>query len=153
MGYYFIIRISQDSVKEEMKEKALGNMPVSEMEIISLSDNQEKISWEENGKEFLLNGEMYDVVKSVKENGHILLYCLNDVKEKQVIEKYNEITSHNSTSGKKEGNNNYNSINLFLEVKSDRNTSYCSMVKNVYPTFVSRLQSVSPKNYSPPPEA
>ncbi len=146
------MRNSQDNIKADMREKILGQLKSSEMEIISLSDNQQKISWEENGKEFSFNGEMFDLVKKVKVNGRIMLYCINDIKEKQLVDKYNEITKHNSASGKKDKSNIDNSINLFVEVKAEGSATYTLPVSNVFPSFVSRLQSVTPKNYAPPPE-
>ena len=58
------------------------------MEVISLSGNKE-IYWEEKGKEFMFKGEMYDVVKTKTVNGKVMLYCINDKKEKALVDNYN----------------------------------------------------------------
>ena len=145
------MRDSQQDIKEAMHEKVLEQLKDPDVQIISLSSNQENISWEENGKEFSLNGQMYDVVKTVKENGQILLYCINDIKEKQLVDSYNEITKHNSSSGKKEKSID-NLINLFVEVKGEENPISLLLGTNAFPSFITRLQYVTPKNYAPPPE-
>ncbi len=39
--------------------------------------------------EFEYNGQMYDIVKTVNNDGEIILYCLNDVSEAKVVAAFN----------------------------------------------------------------
>ena len=143
----------RESIKENMREKIVGKQQLQEVQIISFSDNKDNISWEDNSKEFVLNGEMYDLVKMVNENGKTLLYCLHDVKEKQVIEKYNSITKHNTSGNKKEGSNSDNTTNIFLESKTSLDNIVYLLIENIHPIFDCHLQAISLTKYSPPPEA
>ncbi len=93
--------------KEAIKEKILSQLKDEELEIISLNDNHKIIYWEEEGKEFLFKGEMYDVVKRKIINNEVVLYCIHDKKEKMLVDNYNLITEHNSSSEKKGKNNDW----------------------------------------------
>ena len=64
----------------------MAALPESSLEIIDADINTNNIEWEEEGKEFYLHGEMYDVARVKKINGKTLIYCLNDKKEEQVLQ-------------------------------------------------------------------
>lgn len=70
-----------------MERDLLAHIPDSSLEIIVEEDFSDKIEWEEKGKEFFLNGELYDVARIKKEEGKTLLYCINDKKEKKLLDK------------------------------------------------------------------
>ena len=150
LGYYFFMSGTQDNLKSEMRTRIYGQLNPSELEIITLTGNQENILWEENGNEFSFKGEMFDLVKKVNENGIELLYCINDVKEKQLVDRYNEITKHNS-SGKKE-HSNIETITLFEPVKEDISSPVVVLPGIIFSTFISPLQSATFKICVPPPE-
>ncbi len=113
-GYYFVMRYSQSAQKEAVKQKIIDQLKDKEFQVISLTDNHKKIYWEEEGNEFLFNGEMYDVVKTKLVNGKVILYCINDKKEKELVDNYNLVTKQNSSPDKKEKNTIDNSFNLFV---------------------------------------
>ena len=64
----------------------MAALPESSLEIIDADINKNNIEWEEEGKEFYLHGEMYDVARVKKINCKTLIYCLNDKKEEQVLQ-------------------------------------------------------------------
>ena len=146
------MRHFQHEQKEAIKEKIFQNLKDEELQSISLSDNQ-NIYWEEDGKEFLLNGEMYDVVKTKTVNGKVILYCINDKKEKALIDNYNLITKHNSSSDKKGKNNIDNSFNLFVYHDEKNSDQYFILAANKFHSFVSHLTESIDDNISPPPKA
>ncbi len=153
VGYYVIMHHSQYVQKKVIKERIFQQLKDEELEIISLTDNKQHIYWEEEGKEFLLNGEMYDVVKTKRINGIIILYCINDKKEKSLIDNYNLITKHNSDSDKKGKSNIDNSINLFVYPNGDNIDVYSFTFLDHFYSFDSRLQKIFLKTISPPPKA
>ena len=153
VGYYIVMHHSQSVQKEVIKEKILSQLKEDELEIISVSDNHKQIYWEEEGKEFLFNGEMYDVVKRKIINGKVVLYCINDKKEKELVDNYNLITKHNSSSDKKGKNNIDNSFNLFVYHDEKNNYVYFTRGSNNFPSFDSRLPKNLMDNISPPPKA
>ena len=146
------MRHFQHEQKEAIKEKIFQNLKDEELQSISLSDNQ-NIYWEEDGKEFLLNGEMYDVVKRKIINGKVVLYCINDKKEKELVDNYNLITKHNSSSDKNGKNNIDNSFNLFVYHDEKNSDQYFILAANKFYSFVSHLTESIDDNISPPPKA
>ena len=152
VGYYFVLRYSQEKQKEAVKKEILGTLKLQDLEAVSVNDHP-AILWEEEGKEFLLNGEMYDVVKSSTVNGKQILYCINDKKEKTLIDRYNTITNNNSSADKKGKNNIGNASNLFFsEIKKNTQQEFV-LLSRPFTSFDTRLTSVEMDTFSPPPRA
>ena len=104
VGYYFIYTIHQHIVKEEMEKELLAHIPDSSLELIIAEDFGDKIKWEEKNKEFFLNEELYDVARIEIKDGKTHLYCINDKKEKQLLDNLvNAVNKNHDT--KKERNN------------------------------------------------
>ena len=100
-GYYFFYTVRLSQVREEMKERLCANLPVSSLELI-IQDNK-TISWQEPGREFYLDGRLYDVAMRKMVNGKIWLYCINDKKEGQLVQdiaKMVRSSGDNNTDGK-----------------------------------------------------
>lgn len=153
VGYYFVLRHSQFVQKEVIKEKILSQLKDDELKIISLTDDHQQIFWEESGKEFLFNGEMYDVVKTKTVNGKVMLYCINDKKEKILIDNYNQVTKHNSSADKKGKNAIDNSFNLFVYQDEKNIKLFAIHDLNKFYSIVPHLASGIDDNTSPPPKA
>ena len=82
--------VQQQVIKEEMEAHLLATISENELQVIDADLNKNDIKWEEEGKEFSLNGQLYDVAKIVAKDGKNLIYCLNDIKEEQLLEKYSK---------------------------------------------------------------
>lgn len=152
VGYYFVMRHFQDEQKEAIREKILAELKDEQLAVISVNNNQ-NIYWEEEGKEFLLNGEMYDVVKTKIVNGKAMLYCINDKKEKSLIDNYNLITKNNSSSDKKGKAAFDNSFNLFVDVKENHSGLNFALISKIFHSFDSPLSENAAEQISPPPKA
>ncbi len=153
IGYYIIFRQQQAEQKRSVKKIIFSQMKDDELTIISFTDNVQHIFWVEEGKEFHYKGEMYDVVRSKTINGKVLLYCINDKIEKNLIDKYNLVAKHNSSGDKKGKINFNNSINLFVyadEIKCDINFI---ILTNTHSFFDSELSENIIDKVSPPPKA
>lgn len=150
VGYYLVLRHSQCVQKEAIKQKIHSQLKDEELEIISLTDNIQQIHWKEEG-EFLFNDQMYDIVKRKTVNGKIVLYCINDKKEKSLIESYNLITRHNSSS-ESESADVTDSIDLFVNNENTDQYSY-----SLTTARLTGLDDYFPKVFygivSPPPKA
>jgi len=101
VGYYFIYIIHQHIIKEEIERELLTHIPDSSLELVIVEDHSNNLEWEEEGKEFSLNGDMYDVVRIEVKNGKTYLYCINDKKEKEILNNLVKAVNHDS---KKERN-------------------------------------------------
>ncbi len=139
--------------KEAIKEKIFKQLKDDELQIISYTENKEHIYWEEDGKEFLFNGEMYDVVKTTIVDNKTILYCINDKKEKALVEKYNSITKQNSSSDKKGKNNIDNSINLFIHQIENSRNGYFIISLHDFSYYNSLTVDCIVSKISPPPKA
>ena len=104
IGYYVVMHQAQQERKEYIKELLLKNFADNGLTVIDYTTNNKKIFWEEEGKEFFFKGDMYDLVKTKTVNGRIYFYCINDEKEKELINNYNTVTKNNSGTDKKAKN-------------------------------------------------
>jgi len=152
VGYYFIARHQQQEQKEAIREKIFGQLKEDELEMIPITADQ-NIYWEENGKEFLLNGHMYDVVKTKAVNGKTVFLCINDRKEKALVDNYNSITKQNSSSDKKGKSNIDNSINLFVYQDEKETANNFSAVAVNFTWFNACIVDNVMNKVSPPPKA
>src|SRR4051812_27755727 len=90
LGYYCIYRFHQYQLKEEMEARIFEHISDADLEVFELQKNSSDIEWEEEGKEFILQHELYDVVKIKIVGAQTLLYCINDKKEAQLIRDYSK---------------------------------------------------------------
>ena len=94
-GCYILFLIQQFNLKEQVEKELKKGISIDKLAEIVIPLNEfRKICWIEQNKEFKLNGKMYDVVKIKEENRKIHLFCFDDKKERQLVEKY--IKTHNS---------------------------------------------------------
>lgn len=100
LGYYFFYTLQQCQLKQQMNKEWLAAIPLASLQKIELDKNIHLIEWEEEGKEFYLDEQLYDVQKIVIENGKTILYCLNDKKEEQLLKDMANATEHNNNKQK-----------------------------------------------------
>jgi hypothetical protein len=86
IGYYFIYLFQQHEIKEAVKEQLLKTIPDELLVAINADANKDIIEWEEEGREFSMNGDMYDVARTKTVNGATILYCMSDTKEDQLLD-------------------------------------------------------------------
>jgi len=73
VGYHFVYMIQQHMIKEAAEEQILSTINKNQLKQINETENRNAIIWEEEGKEFSLNNQMYDVAKKEIVNGKALL--------------------------------------------------------------------------------
>lgn len=84
-------------VKHQVKEQILIGVP---QQVCTVIENTGRIRWEEEGEEFSLNGDMYDVVATKTTGGKTWLYCLNDRNENELLRNFTRLFSSGSEKGK-----------------------------------------------------
>ena len=104
IGHRFIYLIQQHQLKEQAEAQLISLIDDDQFEQINADDNRDNIVWEEEGKEFSLNGRLYDVGKKKIINGKTILFCLNDKKEEQLIDQMTrkEKSNADNTSNNKD---------------------------------------------------
>lgn len=153
MGYYVVYRIQQHRIKEEMEELIFASTPETQFEVFDLAQNSSAIKWEKEGKEFMLNGEMYDVAKIKKVNGRILLYCLNDKKEKELLRHFEKAMKHDANSSKPGKNSIKFQLSDFTFVATEKSTVAIIPVEKINVFFNTILHSPFLEITVPPPKA
>lgn len=151
VGYYFVMLVSQHQLKEDIEEAIHSNLAQKEMEVISYTDNSKNIFWEEEGKEFLFNGTMYDVVSTAVVKGKKILYCINDEKEKQLVDKYSLLTKNNSGDSKKQKNNAFQFEYFFVPEYKDNDLTLIHITPTeTYLPSSGLAKGICDKNFPPP---
>lgn len=107
LGYVVVFKISQIQIKKEVKRELKSKIKRSELHLISVNQNDfDQINWVEEGKEFILNNKMYDIVKRETSGNTILIYCIDDKQEKALFANLEDhISRHisdNKSSSKRE---------------------------------------------------
>ncbi|MGB8192069.1 MAG: hypothetical protein WCF67_09125 [Chitinophagaceae bacterium] len=105
VGYYFLCNYQQYQVRQQMKRELLANLPEAQLDIVIVEDSEKPILWEEEGREFYLGDEMYDVVRQEKKNGKTYIYCINDKKEKQLLDHLVKVIKAGRDTRKRSGKN------------------------------------------------
>jgi hypothetical protein len=154
IGYYGIGLIQQHMIKEEMEQKVLASTPESALEIIDATYHQKDINWEEEDEEFSMNGQMYDVAKVKIVNGKKLLYCLNDKREEQLIDKLDKAVK----CGTDQDNNNKDGKHTvkfqwsdFIVASIEPTAIAYQAICTSYAGFSDKLVSPYTEIHSPPP--
>lgn len=152
MGYYVFYSIQLHQAKRTMERQVLAGLPDSLLVTIEGSD---ALSWHEDGREFSLNGEMYDVVRSVVKDGKTIYSCVNDKKEKELLNRLSQATRTASQPAQGKGGKLLFSLQLARPADvpdlQPGWTSYTSREK--YPDYNERLISSYKEILIPPPRA
>ena len=134
-----------------MERELLAHIPESSLEVIIAEEVADKIEWEEKNKEFSLDGILYDVARIEKKEGKTFLYCINDKKEKQLLD--NIVKAINKNHDNKQGRNNIKSILLDLVCMSEEEEPVPFSDPSTYSYFNVILVSSFEEIHSPPPKA
>jgi hypothetical protein len=100
MGFYLHTLKLRAEARSEFKEKVKTSLADPALDIFEWDAIKNIVTWEEEGKEFWLKGQLYDVVAQKSIDGKKYIYCLNDAKEEQIVEQQLKITSNANSSGK-----------------------------------------------------
>ncbi|MCG3166528.1 MAG: hypothetical protein POELPBGB_02307 [Bacteroidia bacterium] len=104
-GHFVTFKLSQHSIKKEIKRKIKSHVPETELTVFTFSIAElNKLDWEEKGKEFSLKGNMYDVVKKQQTADSITLYCINDIQEKSLFANLEELINRQMNSDERSSN-------------------------------------------------
>ena len=139
----------QNNIQQEIKHKIRKGLKGKDLSIIVVSLNNEKeIEWIKKNKEFRYKGLMYDVVKTKIKNNKKIYYCINDIKEKNLIANY---TRHNRRRNKvllklkKVLSNKYLPENYSINNKIEKANVYFAKYKFFYKSRFMETLSPPPK--------
>jgi len=153
-GYYLVNFIQQHLAKEAMEQQLLAEIPESSMKVFDAEANKHDIIWEEEGKEFLLHGKMYDIAKTKIVDGKTYFYCVSDSKEDQVLKN----RSNAVRSGLEQSpGNNFNNHSIKFQMseytvigRNNIQSPPTLAVANYAPLTVSICSTIKKVNTPPP---
>jgi hypothetical protein len=87
IGHQLVFELAKWEAKNIIKKNIKTNKFQGVIE--SIAENA-SMSWEEKDQEFVLNGQMYDVVKKEVQGQKVIYYCINDSKESNLLAIYNQ---------------------------------------------------------------
>lgn len=88
IGYFAVFQFSHEKIVSEAKKNKYFDR-----DIITISfQSDDNIHWIKQGKEFALNGFMYDVIKKEIRPNSILYYCVYDTKETKLLSKLSNLS-------------------------------------------------------------
>ena len=148
-GYYLLFKHIKHEIHHEVEQKIKNGIDKNELTVfIFLTDEENSIHWIKKNKEFTVNGEMYDVVEIKIKNNKKYIYCLNDIKEKQLIARF---TRHNRRRNK--------ILNIIKKVTADKYVPVQATIDQLnnetavcFGIYNCNFKSITGDVYSPPPQ-
>jgi len=134
-----------------MERELLAYIPDSSLEVFVAEEFGDKIVWEEENKEFSIEGVLYDVARIKKSDGKTFLYCINDKQEKQLLDGLAKAV--NANHGNKQEKNNIKYLLVDLVCMNDDEPSIFLSVPSTYSRFNVILVSSFEEINIPPPKA
>jgi hypothetical protein len=153
-GYHTYCVYQLFEAKEAAHEAILQQLPENLLTKIALDNNTTAIEWEEEGKEFKLNGQMYDVVHTTYENGKTYLHCFGDKNEDEVLAKFQSVIKNTLDNSTEKSNHTVKMImpEWLFEVQEMVINNQTSIIPSQkYMSYSSRLCNTDVQiTYSPP---
>ena len=155
VGYFCVYSFQQNKIKNEVKVQMKNMLQESSLQIIVAEENAGTLKWQEEGKEFMLHGELYDVAKMETVNGKTLLYCINDKKEEKLLQKFlkaiKSATNNNTNSKNGKTNCKFQTNHYWFFYNKENITAINADGSWVYLSYISSLISSVKEVIAPPP--
>lgn len=148
-GYYLWFSIKQYLIQQEVKQEIRKGLDDNALSLVVIdSDKISGLHWIKPGKEFIHAGKMYDVVKTRISGSKSYFYCINDVREKQLIGSFQQNSNLKKEIQKQfKRISNYNFVPQFTRIVFQVfGTGYDYAALKIF------LNSISPDIPSPPPK-
>lgn len=85
-GYFITFKLAQAEIKQEIKRKIKQGIKPEEYTLIKFELSEiDNINWIKKNKEFIYSEQMFDIVKSIRNDSSITYYCINDKQEKKLF--------------------------------------------------------------------
>jgi hypothetical protein len=106
-----------------------------------------------HSREFKYNGDMYDIVEKKETNDQLIVYCINDTKEKKLEEEFEKRVRKNSSGDKNRPNINNINFNFLSEPAQTEGLNLCLVFRveffcfdtNLYKSFLTDTPSPPPR--------
>lgn len=86
MGYYVIYEVNRYLIRKEMQAATSGSPAITVIEV-PVSGANDQVKWI-NKREFMYQGNMYDVIYTSVRNTKTVYYCIHDKKEEKLVKSF-----------------------------------------------------------------
>lgn len=157
-GHYPVHKAMQYQIRKQVKRITKKSLKYEELEIIKIPVSYIKKGHKDfkliHSKEFRLKGKLYDIIDQKQEGDTLILLCINDRKEEQLIRRYLASNDVN-TSPNQKTKNTRNLIKIIIsEAIPDQELDYFlelfSIIKHFENSF--KINQSAFEVISPPPE-
>lgn len=147
----------QMQVRREIKTRIKNSVPFHELHTINASRNAEKMHWHQEGKEFQLNGKMYDIVHVETQNGETIYHCVDDVDEARLFAHLDDLVNENmdhdqSTRGKTARNLLKHFSQVYIVPVLNVSTQTTENYQITYTPYLKNALGYKPEKLTPPPQ-
>jgi hypothetical protein len=152
-GYYFIYSIQQHYLKEQSEEKLMAGIPDELLTKVDVNADGNDIQWKDEGKEFYLHGQLYDVANTKNLNGKTLVYCFNDRDEWKLLQQFSKAVRSGDDQNA-DGKNSKQTIKFQLTdlmVAAKKTLSFDREPASDYFSFNDKIVAGATEVKSPPP--
>lgn len=88
-GVFFLFKVQQQIIKYSVFHQIKMKNIQKDVSVIRLSNDEfKKLKWTEEEKEFEYHCILYDIVSIERVNDFVIIYCINDIKENQLISNF-----------------------------------------------------------------
>jgi len=154
LGYFGQFVIQQWIVKEEAREAWIAALPDRCFFRVQLAAVDAAGHWTEAGRECWFNNHLYDVIRRVTVDGAVWLYCMDDEREANLINKSGELTHDNQSNPDKKANHALfpRMGDWLAEMNSPRVDRPLKMVDRHYSDWPRSLSAGCAETFGPPPK-
>lgn len=155
-GYYFVFKVIQSGIKSKMEKVSYEMADSGDLvKFAFLRSNNLKenpnFQWVHD-KEFIYEGEFYDIVKTGTRNDSIIYYCIHDNEETKLVDTFKDI--HNNNSDDKRAAKHYE-LKLFQKDYLTKKNSYpAPHINPIYFKYKNHIsyESIITDTLTPPPQ-
>ncbi len=130
-------------MREKLEEQLLQTIRIVESEI----------HWVENGKEILVNGEMFDIESYNLEDGVYTITGLFDAEETRLVQQLNKWKNLNDGFGDDALAELFDLLMNFYKTEQKENIVSVPTLSHIQPDFFTRLPDQYKDVLTPPPQA
>lgn len=152
-GYLFVFKIKQYQLKKEIKQQIKAGISEEVLTLITLdSETSSTIVWKDE-HEFILKGQMYDVVRKGTDNkGNALLYCITDTQETLLFAELNNLANKKQSEKTKSAYKQIVNLIALETVLPDYKLTCCQEKREIRPRYRYIYSEPSLEIQIPPPK-
>jgi len=147
-----VFRFRQIELKHEMKSYLASHPDHQSITIFEFHKSQfSKLEWEDN-TEFKFKGEMYDLISQEIQKDKVIIHCIADKKETELLKSFADLMKHQNRSTSSKNSVLLQLINIVYEpVSNDLEYSSPADLPTKYTTHNSTLVENIREILTPPP--